>query len=550
MSNILTLYKVLSKNVEMKLPKQGAKGAMYMSLGILAASCIMIPCCIIVGFISYIMTLALEAVSVPSRGLLAEIHIMSACSMVFGILVIFNILFFSSDREHLVPLPFKSHELLAGKFLFSYMAESVMEFMILLSMFIGYFIACFNGIVSVIAAIIGVVLIPLLPLVYCVIISLIVFGLIKGIHNTKLINHVSSIVLLLFVALFLISFKDMGAITVDNYITTLANDTNLFTNILNKIFFTVPFLLNAIDNNSIISLIIYIALNAAMVGVMLILGKFLYQPCLYAVGALGDTKKKNKEKITNIAEKSQFNAYISKELKVLLRTKAYSGNCFYINLIWPLGMALFLYLNRNKDGLQILKYNYNLGHGNALVVVGLVTLALPFIACAMNSVASTAFTREGAHLSLVKYIPVPYKTQLLAKEFISVLVTFPPLLLTLIIFGVYININPLWYIYYGILIFINIIITTVVGVMLDSASPHSTWDDEYSALRGNLNTFFDMAVMMVLALLIACICFILYNYTSIGIIAFHICLITIPLVLAILCVVVGQKRIINNMIEM
>lgn len=550
MQNIITLYKTLTKNAEMRMPSRGTKGAIYMSLGIIALSCIMIPCCLIVGFISYIMTLALVEANAPTNGLLAEIHIMSAFSMVFGILVIFNILFFSSDREHLIPLPFKSYEILTGKFFFSYMAESVMEFMILISMFIGFFIGYFPGIISIIAAIIGVILIPLLPLVYCAIISLLIFGLIKGIHNTKLLNHISTIVMIAFIGLFLLSFKDMGGITVENYVTTLANDTNLFSKVLNKLFFTVPVLLDAIENNNILSLLLYIILNIVMLGIMIVIGNFLYQPCLYAVGALGDSKKKKVEIAKTSKERSQFLSYIIKEYKVLLRTRAYSGNCFYINLLWPLGATLYLYLNRNKEGLQRIIQLYQEGNDNSYVIFGMIFVALSFVACAMNSIASTAFTREGAHLSLVKYIPVPYRTQMYAKEFISVSVTYPALLLVLVVFAVVFKVSPLWFIYYAVLILACVTITTVIGIMLDSSSPHSTWDDEYSALRGNLNTFFDMAIMMVMSVIICGVCFILYTYTPIGIKGFHTILLLIPTISAIICLTVGQKRVIQNMIEM
>lgn len=550
MRNALLLYKTLTKNAEMRMPKKGAKGTVYLSLGIIAASCIMIPCCIIVGFISYIMTTALIEAGNSTAGILAEIHIMSALSMVFGVLVIFNLLFFSSDREHLVPLPFKSYELLAGKFLFSYMAESVMEFMIILSMFIGFFIATIPGIISVLSAIVGVILIPLLPLVYCGILSLIVFGLLKNIHNTKIINHISTLVLIAFAILFLCSFKGIGEITVENYITTLADNSNLFSRVLNKIFFTVPFLLKAIANNSIIDLLIYVVLNIAMFGIMLVLGHLFYQPCLYSVGALGDTKKKHFKEASMIKEKSQFVAYLIKELKVILRTKAYSSNCFYINLLWPAGLSLFLYLNREKEGLLRFRNAIAIEGTNAHAIVGCAIVLLSFIACAMNSVASTAFTREGAHLSLVKYIPVSYKTQMYVKELLSLIISYPPILLTLVILGIYCRLNPLMYLYYALLILLCQIITTIIGLMLDSAAPHSTWDDEYSALRGNLNTFFDMAIMIVISVIIAGIAFALYNFTNISLTIFFAILLILPLIISILCLTIGQKRIIKNMIEM
>lgn len=247
MRNSYALFRVLMKNSEMKLPKEGKKGTAYLSLGMIALCCIMIPCCIVVGFVSYVMTEALTAAGTPLNGLLAEIHIMSAFSVVFGLLVIFNILFFSSDREHLVPLPFKSHEILAAKFAYAFWAESMMEFIVLLSMFIGFFLSYGWHPANILTGLAATFLIPLLPMAYCAIIGLLIMLLLGKIRSTNLFHHMSTIILLLFVALFLLSFRDMGGITVENYVNSLADNSNLFVTVLNKIFYAVPVLIYALE---------------------------------------------------------------------------------------------------------------------------------------------------------------------------------------------------------------------------------------------------------------------------------------------------------------
>ena len=46
-----------------------------------------------------------------------------------------------------------------------------------------------------------------------------------------------------------------------------------------------------------------------------------------------------------------------------------------------------------------------------------------------------------------------------------------------------------------------ILIATLIGILMDSISPYTVWSDELSALRGNLNCFFNLAAEMVFALL-------------------------------------------------
>ena len=69
----------------------------------------------------------------------------------------------------------------------------------------------------------------------------------------------------------------------------------------------------------------------------------------------------------------------------------------------------------------------------------MVVISIAFIATALNSLASTAFTREGQHLSLIKFIPVPYEVQMYAKAAVSMLFTIPALVLTNIIICVYLH---------------------------------------------------------------------------------------------------------------
>lgn len=547
MHNSYTLFRVLMKNSEMKLPKEGKKGTAYISLGMIALCCIMIPCCLVVGFVSYVMTEALTAAGTPLNGLLAEIHIMSAFSVVFGLLVIFNILFFSSDREHLVPLPFKSHEILAAKFAYAFWAESMMEFIVLLSMFIGFFISYGWHPVGILTGLTATFLIPLLPMAYCAVIGLLIMLVLGKIRNTNIFHHMSTIILLLFVALFLLSFQDMGGITVENYVNSLADNSNLFVTVLNKIFYAVPVLIYALEYNSLPALLLYIAASLLAVAILLFLGKYLYQPALYTAAALGSAKKKTSDIDRYIVKRSHFHACLQKEWLVLTRTKAYSVNCVLINLLWPLALLIFLYMGRDKETLLRLIELYQSGNEKAALFLTLGVVAVTFLATAMNSLASTAFTREGAHLSLIKYIPVAYRTQLYAKAAVSVLITFPAMLACIIILGAFIRISPLYCLYYSLISLIIIILTTVIGLILDSAHPHDSWDDEYSALRGNLNSFFDMALVMVISILIITISLLAYEFTPIGLTVFHILLSAVLCAAAIVSVIWGEKIIVENM---
>ena len=190
---------------------------------------------------------------------------------------------------------------------------------------------------------------------------------------------------------------------------------------------------------------------------------------------------------------------------------------------------------------------YQAGKERAGMIMAIVVISIAFIATALNSLASTAFTREGRHLELLKFIPVPYETQMYAKAMVSFMFTYPMLLITDIIICIYVKTDILTGAMYAILMLLAHIISIAVGMMLDSASPYTEWDDEYSALRGNLNVFFNMAIMMILAVAALLLGLLLYDVIKLPILIYYIVIFIILAVSAERLVVIAPKRIVANM---
>ena len=552
-SGIRSLIQIFQKNTEMQLPQKTG----YRVLAAIAVLGIMIPCVVIVGVISYVMTEALIEVDNPGGGMLFEMQLLSAFSMVFGIMVIFAVLFFSSDREHLVTLPIPAHHLMIAKFLYAYVAESIMEFMVLLSVFAGYGLAVFNNIgagaafhpVSIISALLGTFMIPLVPMIYCAMFSLVLMAVLKGVKNEKIFYRMSTVFMVIFAAIFLYSLRGLGEINVANYVESLGSGNNLFLKTLNVIFFPVVWLCKAASRGDIIYLLLYLVANAVLLAVLFLLGKLLYQEGLYTAASLGSSKKaeiKNKD----IRMESQFMSCLKKELRVILRTRAFSGNTAYINVLWPVGTFLLFHMTKDKENMLEFINQYINGYDRAEMIVLMIMISVAFIATALNSLASTAFTREGQHLALVKFIPVPFRTQIYAKACVSFMFTFPALLLTDIITGVYLRAAAWKMLLYAVLMLLAHVISLVIGMYLDSSSPYVKWDDEYSALRGNLNAFFNMAIMMVISAGVLVIGLILYELLGLPIMVYHIVMLIILAGIAIRLIMVGPRMIIENVKKM
>ena len=329
-------------------------------------------------------------------------------------------------------------------------------------------------------------------------------------------------------------------------IAEMGNGDNLMLKTLNIIFFPVPWLSDAISEGSIIKLLLYILGNVGLMVILFFTGKAFYREGLYTAASLGSSQKA-KVKDGDIVMQSRFKASLLKEIRVILRTKAFSGNCAFINLIWPAGVFLLFQYAGDKGFMADFIALYQNGKDRAGMILTIAIIAISFIATALNSLASTAITREGRHIDLLKFIPVPYETQLLAKASVCVIFTLPSLILTDIIICIYMRTWFLTGILYAIYMFLAHLISVAVGMMLDSNSPYREWDDEYSALRGNLNVFFNMAIMMLLTVVTVILGIVIYDVFKLPIIMYYIVIFLMLAVAARIMLSVAPKRIAENM---
>ena len=503
MKNFLYLTRVMAKDTEMTMPDTGEKAKAYKTLGSLAMFCIMVPCCLVVGFIVYIMTEALIEAGGMTEGVELIIQLMSVFGMIFSVMVLFNVLFFSSDLDHLLPLPVKPGEIVAAKFVNAYIAESVMEFMVLFSGFVGYFIAAGFKPVSVLTALVGVAMLPILPLVYCGIFALLCMAFLSRIKLFRNVDAMTGLVTVIFLGLFLLSFIQMDSININNYIDGLMNHNNMFTAIMGKIFFTVPVFLKALETNNIAYSLLFILLNAVMAGLLFFLGSKLYLRGVYLVSSVGKAEKK--EDVVSdaaYAKKSIRKAYFLKECKILYRTPAYRKYCVMVNIIWPvLAVALFV-LPATKNFMTSFEKLLSKGFVASDLIVLLLVLIISF------------FTREGDHFSFIKYAPVSYRTQIGIKAGVSLVYSGITVAVTIIVLCICMHINVPSAIYFIVIGFLSVVCCTYIGLWLDATHPKLNWEDEYGALRGNLNAFFNMAIAILVSMILCGVGFCLFKFTK------------------------------------
>lgn len=509
MENFKILTNLFVNKQEMRVPKEHRDSKAYTVFGGMAMLLIMIPCCIIVGMVAYVMTEALIEAGGCEQGILFIVHFMSACSLILGLNVMINVLYFSADVEYLLPLPIRPIELVASKFVSAYLSESIMEFMILISGFIGFLLASGFGIVKILAVLIGTLTLPIIPLGYCGIAGMIIIYVFRGIKSRTHMNRIVAILTILMIVFILLSFGGLKGLNVTNYITSLAANDNSFIASMNILFFHNKLLVDALHDGSIIELLIYLLANVVVIAIFLFTADKIYLKGLYRIKSVGN--KATESTMAYLEKKSkQVNVkltYFKKELKILWRNQAFFMNCVIINALWPIIMILVVVFGQNSSFIKGLMDLYNKGYLIVHIGVMVAVLAAAILITGVNSIASSAFTREGAHLEFMKYIPLSYKTQINIKALLSIVFSYASVFISVICVCIVIKTDVFLTIYFVLLSLLGVVFITYLGIMLDSMHPKLLWDDELSALRGNLNVFFNMAFAIlagIVLILIGC----------------------------------------------
>jgi ABC-2 type transport system permease protein len=516
MNRTRALYKAFSSNLEMPKPNGEKKVKIYNRFGMIAFIGIMVPISVIVGYVTYVITDLLYLFNGNSYGLLSELDLISAFAMIFGMPLMFSILFFSSDLGFLTALPVTPASLYRARFWHTFKAENVMTSNVLFAIYIGYFIASFNHMplsqalhpVAVIASVVGFFGSLLLPLIYCSILAMLLMLALRKLNRADIYYHTSLVLFVAFALMFLLSFRSYGKISMVNYLDTLVLSDNEFTAICNILFPTNYLTTLAIVNHKILPLIWAVLFIAALYALSVLVAHLTYRKGLFAAAVIGN-KKASRKAIAKAGGHKIFASLVIKEFKVLMRTMTYRMNCVYANLLWPAAALIVIFEIPKFEFFKIFRYGLINGEPLNHVILFAVFTAMAFIASGLNSIASTSFTREGKHLDMLKYLPAPLDKQIRAKVLIAVLFTFIPVAITVTMVTISLGITVMLPLYI-LVSFVCILIATMIGVIMDSISPYTVWSDELSALRGNLNCFFNLAAEMVFALIVGAISYGIY----------------------------------------
>lgn len=512
MTNYLSLVKVFIRSLSMTKPSTKKQMIVTKILLALVSLFIILPFVVVSGLFIYTVTNSLVEYNYETIGLEFMCILLCVFTFIFSFNVILNELYFTGDIENLLPLPLKPREIVGAKIASIFCAESLVQLLVIFFSVIGFFFALGLSFKNFLLGIIGMITLPMIPIIYCSIISLLIMSFTRFIKNKETIRKVGLVFVLAVLMLFVYFLGVLQNFDLELYIEGFVNGDQTFLHVMRGILPHINLFIDILVTGSIRSLLLYILVNIGFIVVLLVLADVCYFKGVVGLSSKDTESKKSSSNIlNNIKVENPTNSYFKKEIFTLFRTSSYFLNCILINFIWPIFVYVICKLKFPDLTLSKLKNLVTSTDNNTLIIIFMFVIGVSILLPALNSIASSSFSREGKNFYFMKYIPMDYSNQVYVKLLVSFIIAFIGVNVFSLIFYLVIGLKVSTAFIFLIISFLAILFICSLGIIIDSINPKLVWDDELNALRENSNNFIVMGISIFMFIVLAGLCYLLYK---------------------------------------
>ena len=269
MTNYLSLVKVFIRSLSMTKPSTKKQMIVTKILLALVSLFIILPFVVVSGLFIYTVTNSLVEYNYETIGLEFMCILLCVFTFIFSFNVILNELYFTGDIENLLPLPLKPREIVGAKIASIFCAESLVQLLVIFFSVIGFFFALGLSFKNFLLGIIGMITLPMIPIIYCSIISLLIMSFTRFIKNKETIRKVGLVFVLAVLMLFVYFLGALQNFDLELYIEGFVNGDQTFLHVMRGILPQINLFIDILVTGSIRSLLIYILFNIVFIVVLL-----------------------------------------------------------------------------------------------------------------------------------------------------------------------------------------------------------------------------------------------------------------------------------------
>lgn len=419
---------------------------------------------------------------------------------VFGILYVFTVYFYSDDLEYLLSLPFRPGEILAGKFLATLFYEYVTAFILLAPLLFALAFFIPPNFLYFGYALVVFFFAPVIPLSYA---SIFVFLSLRVLPFSKKKAQwgkwigILSILLIVALNLFFqaVSAKErMGelsqVVTSTHHSWWVIGIRWTFGSILAS-----HALSHVRSFQGFISLLGFCGMSFLIFGAFLLIGNRLYFQFLSVSETISPKMKASA--LFRFKQLAIWKTYWLKEIRILFREPGFFIHCIVMGFIWPIFFLPVFFFQKPWNGGFFLSEISKISNTGFFYFVPLV---LGMLMAASNAIAATFLSREGKQILVMRYVPVSFSMQLLAKGASALAISMVGALFWFFLFVLPVAPSFVKILASLLLLFLGAGFSVLSGMVLDLLFPKLGQEDPSRLVRQNFNISLHLMANIVLAI--------------------------------------------------
>lgn len=414
--------------------------------------------------------------------------------LMFSILIIPSIFYFSKDIDSLIVLPLKPWEILISKFLATLVSLYMTISFIVLPLFVSLLIRVHPSFIAMIIYWVSVLLLPIIPLSIALIVLVILMTFIPFFKNKNIYTYLTMAFSLVIAVAFMSIGNSMGADNgnLDALMAALQQGNNSLMNSLSTIIPTVKWLTDAF---------IFIDLKSLLLA-------FLFTtvlPCavlygiqnLYFNAVIGIDEQTSKKKSLNTSKLQKENKLSKRFVSIMKydwltikRTPTFMMNYLIMYLIMPI---IMLFPIMSKGGFSEIFSSQNtfveivsaIPPLRLSITVAVAGFLASIILGSMSSISSTAISREGQSILSFKSMPFSLLELIHAKIILGSITTLILPTISGVFAIIYLKLNPLYFILFELTAILGAISVNTIEISMDVFFPKLDWENEVQAVKQN-----------------------------------------------------------------
>lgn len=444
------------------------------------------------------LLVAIDQISILTNVVLAGVTIFV---FLLSLLQIPSIYYYAKDTESFLALPVKPYQILGAKFI----TTLLYQYLLVIFFMVPFGLAMAQTqppLMFYFSLVIISILLPVFPLLVSSLIIMLLMNFVPLFKNKNAMNIIIGFITIVFAVVFSLSSNSMGTISNEALISMLQQGNDSIASLMFTFIPTINLSARALNHLELVALGGVIIINVALFALYCV-----FAQGFYLNGAQGISESARSKTTFNSATVGKHTssqpviiALIKRELIELIRTPAYLLNCISITILMPaLLFGPYLFSSASSD-IDLVAYQGLLINNNSdLVMIAVIAgFLVGIFSSGLNSVSSTAISRDAYQLDALRALPVSKNTIILSKVFTGSLVSLITVF-TLFIGALFILSLP--WTFYVIFIFVSVLSVLSVNMLLiiiDVIKPKMNWLSEAQAVKQNFNSFLSIILSLVI----------------------------------------------------